>query len=333
MAEMEQTVEIEDPEVARLLFGLQDRILRRLREAFAVQIAARGQTLRLEGAAEKVRLASEAVDRLRRIAGEQGRLLPSEVDLVIDTLDRGAALAPDRESDIQLTDRVIQARTAGQAEYVRAMRRHDVVFCVGPAGTGKTYLAVAMALSSLRSGRSKKIILARPAVEAGEKLGFLPGDLEAKVNPYLRPLYDALHDMLEFGQIRRYLENDLIEVIPLAFMRGRTLNDSFVILDEAQNTTVKQMKMVLTRLGVKSKMIVTGDVTQIDLPPEETSGLVHAGEVLRGIEGVGFARLVERDIVRHRLVQEIVQAYARAEEGPTPRPPGTREGGRNGATR
>jgi len=278
-----------------------------------VRLAARGQTVRITGEQPQVRQALEAIERLQRIAGEQGRVLASEVDLVIDTVRRGLAEAKAEQVDIQLTDRVIRPRTAGQADYVRAMRRYDLVLCIGPAGTGKTYLAVAMALSSLRSGRTKKIILARPAVEAGERLGFLPGDMQAKVNPYLRPLYDALHDMLPFGQIRRYIENDLIEVIPLAFMRGRTLNDSFVILDEAQNTTVKQMKMVLTRPGPRSKTIVTGDITQIDLPPEEASGLVHAEGVLRGIDGIGMAWLREGDIVRHRLVQDIVQAYERSE--------------------
>ena len=310
----ERTVEIDDPTVARQLFGIQDRTLKRLRDAFGVRVTARGQSVHLAGEARGVRMAAEALERLTRIAGEQGRLLTSEVDLAIDTIERAGPAEPAKRAEIQLTDRVLRPHTAGQADYIQAMRQHDVVLAIGPAGTGKTYLAVGAGVSSLRSGRTKKIILARPAVEAGEKLGFLPGNMQAKVNPYLRPLYDALHDMLQFSQIRRYIENDLIEVIPLAFMRGRTLNDSFVILDEAQNTSVKQMKMVLTRLGPNSKLIVTGDITQIDLPPEEMSGLIHAWDVLRGIQGVAFVRLDRRDIVRHRLVQDIVDAYDRADQ-------------------
>jgi phosphate starvation-inducible PhoH-like protein len=205
----------------------------------------------------------------------------------------------------------VTPRSKGQAAYLEAIRTHDIVFSIGPAGTGKTYLAVAMALSALRNGRVKKLILARPAVEAGEKLGFLPGDLEEKVNPYLRPLYDALNDMLDFAQVRKYVERDVIEVVPLAFMRGRTLNHAFVILDEAQNTTVGQMMMFLTRLGNRSQGVITGDVTQVDLPSNELSGLIHAERILASIEGIAFVHLTKGDIVRHRLVQEIVAAYER----------------------
>ena len=205
----------------------------------------------------------------------------------------------------------IHAKTEGQQRYLDAMQSHDLTFCIGPAGTGKTYLAVAVGASLLKHGQVKRIVLARPAVEAGERLGFLPGDLQAKVNPYLRPLFDALHDMIDFEQVKRFMLNDVIEVIPLAFMRGRTLNDCVVILDEAQNTTPAQMLMFLTRLGHDSKMIVTGDISQVDLPPDVPSGLADAMQKLRGIRGIGMVQLERGDIVRHRLVQNIVNAYER----------------------
>jgi len=204
---------------------------------------------------------------------------------------------------------IIEPFTKGQLEYIKTMHRSDLTFCTGPAGTGKTYLAVAVAVSMLRKRQIRKIVLARPAVEAGERLGFLPGDLQAKVNPYLRPLLDSLEDMMEFGQMRKLMEMDVIEIIPLAFMRGRTLNEAVVICDEAQNTSPSQMLMFLTRLGRGSKMIITGDITQIDLERGQTSGMIDAIRTLSGIEGIGFVELTEADIVRHSLVQTIVQAY------------------------
>jgi phosphate starvation-inducible protein PhoH and related proteins len=215
------------------------------------------------------------------------------------------------EIDVYAKGRGVKPKTDGQRRYIDAILKHDLTFCVGPAGTGKTYLAVAAATSMLKHGQAKRIVLARPAVEAGERLGFLPGDLQAKVNPYLRPLFDALHDMMEFEQVKRFMLNDVIEVIPLAFMRGRTLNDSVIILDEAQNTTASQMLMFLTRLGNDSKMIVTGDTTQIDLPEDVPSGLVDAMSKLSGIKGIATVELERSDIVRHRLVQNIVNAYER----------------------
>ena len=223
------------------------------------------------------------------------------------------------ESGVALHEksREVKPRSAGQGRYIEAIREKDLVFCTGPAGCGKTYLAVAMAIHALRTDRVRKIVLARPAVEAGEKLGFLPGDMLAKVNPYLRPLLDALNDMLDYEQVRRYMSKDMIEVVPLAFMRGRTLNSTFMILDEAQNTTVTQMKMFLTRMGEESKIVVTGDVTQLDLPDDVPSGLKDAVGRLEKVEGVGVAKLGRADIVRHRLVRDIVQAY---DEEPDPKP-------------
>src|SRR4029079_10469085 len=215
------------------------------------------------------------------------------------------------EIDVYAKGHAIKPKTDGQKRYVEAMLANDLTFCVGPAGTGKTYLAVAAAASLLKHGQAKRIVLARPAVEAGERLGFLTGDLQAKVNPYLRPLFDALNDMIDFEQVKRFMVNDVIEVIPLAFMRGRNLNDSVIILDEAQNTTASQMLMFLTRLGNESKMIVTGDTTQVDLPDGTRSGLVDAVEKLRGIKGIALVELDKADIVRHRLVQNIVNAYER----------------------
>ncbi|HMD30706.1 MAG TPA: PhoH family protein, partial [Candidatus Acidoferrales bacterium] len=211
--------------------------------------------------------------------------------------------------------RTVQPKSLNQRRYLEAIEKHDMVFGVGPAGTGKTYLAVAMAISALLSKRVNRIILARPAVEAGERLGFLPGTLQQKIDPYMRPLYDALYDMLDADKLERYLEKGIIEVAPLAFMRGRTLNDSFVILDEAQNTTSEQMKMFLTRLGFNSKAVITGDITQIDLPAERRSGLVEAMEVCGKIPEIGFVHFNERDVVRHNLVQQIIKAYEKFEAG------------------
>jgi len=216
--------------------------------------------------------------------------------------------------DVFFRDAIIQAKTIGQKEYVETIKNNIVSFCIGPAGSGKTYLAVALALSALKNNIVKKIVLARPAVEAGEKLGFLPGDIQAKVNPYLRPLYDALSNMMDTAQVKKYLENDLIEILPLAFMRGRTLNNSFIILDEAQNCTAKQMKTFLTRLGYKSRIVVTGDITQVDLPKGEISGLIDVQEKLANIKGIGFTYLAKSDIVRHKLVQDIVNAYEKFEK-------------------
>jgi phosphate starvation-inducible PhoH-like protein len=218
------------------------------------------------------------------------------------------------EIDVYSKGNAIKPKTEGQKRYIEAIAQNDLTICVGPAGSGKTYLAVAAAASILKQGKAKRLVLARPAVEAGERLGFLPGDLQAKVNPYLRPLFDALHDMMDFEQVKRFMLNDVIEVIPLAFMRGRTLNDSVIILDEAQNTTASQMLMFLTRLGHDSKMIVTGDATQIDLPPNVPSGLIDAMDKLQGIKGIATIELERGDIVRHRLVQNIVNAYERQQD-------------------
>ncbi|MBM4041402.1 MAG: PhoH family protein [Planctomycetes bacterium] len=306
----QERMDIADPEVARLLYGEHDSHLRLLRDTFRVGVVAREGAVQVDGDEAAVASAVRALRLMVQRAAEGRRLRLYEAEDICDAVARDPGFSDEVRVDVR-GGGYVTPRSKGQAAYLEAMRAHDIVFSIGPAGTGKTYLAVAMALSALRSGRVKKLILARPAVEAGEKLGFLPGDLEEKVNPYLRPLYDALHDMLDYSLVRKYMDRDVIEVVPLAFMRGRTLNHAFVILDEAQNTTVGQMKMFLTRLGAHSQGVITGDVTQIDLPPGEASGLVHAEQVLSGIEGIAFVRLGKGDIVRHRLVQSIVEAYER----------------------
>jgi phosphate starvation-inducible protein PhoH and related proteins len=322
---LELTVTLDKPEVRLRLFGPADRNLKLIRESLDVQIFARDGQVRITGAPRNVARAAAVVHRLQRLAVHHEHLTPGHVAEAI------AAAAIDEESetgdllDVYVPGQVVRAKTAGQKRYIDAIRTHDMVFCVGPAGTGKTYLAVAMAVHLLKHERMKRLILARPAVEAGEKLGFLPGDMQAKVNPYLRPLFDALHDMMAFDQINRFMVNDLIEVIPLAFMRGRTLNDCIIILDEAQNTTVAQMLMFLTRMGHGSKVIVTGDDSQSDLPTGTTSGLIDARRRLAGIKGIAMVTLDKLDIVRHRLVQTIVEAYerrggAQRAEGPTEAP-------------
>lgn len=273
----------------------------------------KGDDLVIEGESDQVRRGCEIVEELRSIISSTGHLRQEQVDQVLGYTARPAD-GDGVQAGIDLFEKAkrVQPRTRGQAEYVAAMRENDLVFCRGPAGCGKTYLAVAMAVNALRQEVVRKIVLVRPAVEAGEKLGFLPGDLLSKVNPFLRPLLDAMNDMLDFEQVRRYMEADVVEILPLAFMRGRTLNSTFIILDEAQNTTVTQMMMFLTRMGEDSKIVVTGDVTQVDLPAHVPSGMADATERLKGLEGVAVVELTGRDIVRHRLVRQIVEAY----EGP-----------------
>ena len=296
---------------ARAVLGSHDHNLRLIKKEIGVEIVARGGRVMIEGADEEVRDAARALAEIQSRVKTYGRIREIEVENILKAVGAGKDTPGAERIRVFYRDRMIVPRSEGQQRYIEAIRGHDIVFCAGPAGTGKTYLAVAMAVSAVREGLLRKIILVRPAVEAGEKLGFLPGTMQEKVNPYLRPLYDALNDMMDFGQVQKYIERDIIEVVPLAFMRGRTLNESFIILDEAQNTTTMQMKMFLTRLGAKSKAVVTGDVTQIDLPGGEISGLLDAQRLFKGISGIAFVWLSRADIVRHRLVQEIVDAYER----------------------
>ncbi|MFZ1947811.1 MAG: PhoH family protein [bacterium] len=299
------------------LFGANDANLRTLRGKFGVKLVARGEDLTIDGAPGEVEVVARVLEDL--IAGVRKGIPVSEGDLryamsmIRD--NNGGRLSALQEHRAEYTDlkKVIRAKTLGQQEYVRAMHAYDIVFSIGPAGTGKTYLAMAHAVTSLKRRDVDRILLVRPAVEAGESLGFLPGDYEEKVSPYLRPLYDALYEMMPAEKIRKCLEIGVIEVAPLAYMRGRTLNNSFVILDEAQNTTLDQMKMFLTRLGFNSKALITGDVTQIDLAHKEDSGLVRIQCILNSIDGIGFIYLTEKDVVRHRLVQEIIRAFDRYE--------------------
>ncbi|MFP3938278.1 MAG: PhoH family protein [Phycisphaerae bacterium] len=306
---MELSITLENPQKRDVLFGPGDRHLRMIREALDVQVFARHGQLKLTGASRNVSRAAAVIEQLQRALRRQDSVTESTVAEAISAAAAEEADRPAELLDVYVAGQVVKPRTPGQKRYIQAMRGHDLVFCLGPAGTGKTYLAVAVAVHMLKHQQAKRLILVRPAVEAGEKLGFLPGDMQAKVNPYLRPLFDALHDMMDYDQIRRFMVNDLIEVIPLAFMRGRTLNDSVIILDEAQNTTTSQMLMFLTRMGHGSKMIVTGDDSQVDLPDNVTSGLLDAKRRLSGVKGLSMVRLDRADIVRHRLVQNIVEAY------------------------
>ena len=319
------TIPLSDEDEVRSLFGSRDRHLRELRKAFEVDLVLRDGVLHIEGGAEGVDDAVRTIGKLRGRLEKSGRLTDFDVEQTVGRVSSPSLAA----KSIQLHDRSksVAPRTEGQARYVEAMRENDLVFCLGPAGCGKTYLAVAMAINAIRQEKVRKIVLARPAVEAGEKLGFLPGDLNEKVNPFLRPLLDALEELLDDGLAARYREQDVVEVIPLAFMRGRTLNETFIILDEAQNTTVTQMKMFLTRMGMKSRMVVTGDVTQNDLPHGETSGLVDAVDRLSDIDGVARVELDGVDIVRHRLVRDIVKAYDDTEKKPAAKGPGSRRKG------
>ena len=323
----ESTLSVKNPDEVLALFGPRDQNLRILRQLFDVSITHRDGRIRITGSREDVQKATRVMERLRRLAQRKGVLSINDIQAVAEQPSTpvlsysgvgggggGRTGAAALELEIQHPGRRIAPRTSGQAEYVDAIRRYDLTFCTGPAGTGKTYLAVATAVESLKAQQVRKIVLVRPAVEAGENLGFLPGDLRAKLNPYLRPLLDALNEMVDFDQARSLMEQDIIEVIPLAYMRGRTLNDAFIILDEAQNTTVAQMKMFLTRMGERSKMVVSGDSSQLDLPRGVTSGLHDALRRLAVLDSIGFVQLGKTDIVRHRLVQEIVQAYEEQED-------------------
>jgi phosphate starvation-inducible PhoH-like protein len=311
---MERTLDVAD-RVAVELAGDYDSFLRSLEDRLDLSIDLRGNRVTLSGDERRVTAAAAAIGELAELVRDGQRLGPATLEAVAQAVE-GDQPVGSMLGDVVWRHRqtVITPKTAGQSEYVRAIRDHTITFGIGPAGTGKTYLAVALATAALSRREVGRIILTRPAVEAGERLGFLPGDLAAKVDPYLRPLFDALYDMLDADRVQAYLERGQIEIAPLAFMRGRTLNDSFIILDEAQNTTVEQMKMFLTRLGFGSKMVVTGDVTQIDLPRDRRSGLVSVSEVLESVEDIAFVRFGQRDVVRHRLVQRIVEAYRVAEE-------------------
>jgi len=301
------------------LFGTRDENLKRIEAAFGVQVAARGNQIFIEGESEAAERARGLFEQLSKLIERGYRLRPEDVTTAIRVVgeDPQASLVEFFVADGQMASvrRLISPRSLNQQLYVKAMTEHDMVISVGPAGTGKTYLAVAMAAAALVEKRVKRLVLARPAVEAGEKLGFLPGDLAEKVNPYLRPLYDALYDILGYEKVGRLLERQIIEIAPLAFMRGRTLNDAFIILDEAQNTTSEQMKMFLTRIGFGAKAVITGDVTQIDLPAGRVSGLKEAQRILSGVEAIRFIRFDHRDVVRHPIVQAIVNAYDTFEGG------------------
>ncbi|MFO0698675.1 MAG: PhoH family protein [Nitrospira sp.] len=298
-----------------VLFGSHDRHLKLIEDELGVRLSARGEELTLDGLPEAVRQAERILLELASLTHEGITLQVEDVTHVLTALRRTpeASLRDllDKSAMIVTKKRFIGPKSPTQKTYIEAIEQHDIVIAIGPAGTGKTYLAMAMAVSALLNKEVSRIILARPAVEAGEKLGFLPGDIYEKVNPYLRPLYDALFDMMEMERANRLIERGDIEIAPLAFMRGRTLNDSFVILDEAQNATAEQMKMFLTRLGFHSKVVVTGDVTQVDLPNDRVSGLIQVKDILHGIEGIAFVYFDEKDVVRHRLVQEIIKAYDR----------------------
>ncbi|MHC4617599.1 MAG: PhoH family protein [Planctomycetota bacterium] len=306
---MEVTVQLGSTDKQLELFGPADSHLRLLRQFLDVKIAARHANLVISGKEKDVNKAATVIHRMQKHLGRNRSLTEADVTAMITRDGPTAAVETSEPIAVYSPKKVVEPSTPGQLKYMEAMLAKDLTFCIGPAGTGKTYLAVAVAVSMLKKKQTRKIILARPAVEAGEKLGFLPGDLQAKVNPYLRPLFDALEDMMDFTQMRKFMELDIIEIIPLAFMRGRTLNEAVIICDEAQNTSPLQMLMVLTRLGHGSKMIITGDITQVDLGPGQKSGMVEAIELLRRIKGIGVVELTRRDIVRHRLVQNIVRAY------------------------
>lgn len=311
MTAVEKKIIIENVNMLDLL-GFNDSNLKVIEDRFNTSVTVRGENVVLKGVLEEVELIEKILNEMAYVLNTSGRLTTNDVNTILDLSLEGKEIVNEEELDtivLYTKKDVIKARTSGQINYITHARKNDICFAIGPAGTGKTYLAVAIAVSALKRGLVKKIILARPAVEAGESLGFLPGDFREKIDPYLRPLYDALDDMIPSEKLKSYIEKRIIEIVPLAYMRGRTLNNAYVILDEAQNSTTMQMKMFLTRLGGNSKSIITGDITQIDLPAKQTSGLIQAKEILSNLEGVAFVYFDKNDVVRHKLVKDIIDAY------------------------
>ena len=312
MSQFEDRIVLQDIGQAQQIGGLADENIRLIEKRTGARVVARGQDILLGGSQASVMAARTVLEYLIQLS-EKKELTPGDLQyaLTLTNQEENAKIAECLGEVIHTTHRgkQIRAKTMGQYRYVKAIEKKDITFGIGPAGTGKTYLAVVMALKALKNKQVERIVLTRPAVEAGEKLGFLPGDLQDKVDPYLRPLYDGLYDVLGLDMAQKYMERQIIEIAPLAYMRGRTLDDAFIILDEAQNTTPEQMKMFLTRLGFNSKMVITGDITQIDLPDGKRSGLKDAMRILKNVEDIAIFRFTERDVVRHRLVQEIIKAY------------------------
>ena len=308
---MERTIPLENAGDAQRLFGMYDANLKQIREKTGARITVRNGAIHVAGNRPEVDAAVKAFSRVREILDARGELADDDLEQILSPRARPKEVTPAGYVPGSIFRRFaeVEAKSEGQEKYLAEIDANDIVFSIGPAGTGKTFLAVAKAVQCMKAGQVRRIVLVRPAVEAGERLGFLPGDIQAKVNPYLRPIYDSLNAFLEFGQLQRLINGDVVEIVPLAFMRGRTLDEAFIILDEAQNTTSEQMKMFLTRMGGKSKIVVTGDVTQIDLPAGKASGLVEVREMLKGIPGISFCHLTRADIVRHPLVQRIVDAY------------------------
>ena len=311
---MEKVIKLQTHQEAQSLFGLHDQNIKAIEREFKVKASVRGEHLKLSGTLTNIKKASGLIEFLiNAIRNSRGEVSSLELYQLMKDFknNKKVSAVPDAAAVTQHVSktRMIGPKTLGQREYVEAIKKHDIVFGVGPAGTGKTYLAMACAVEALNKQEVRRIILTRPAIEAGESLGFLPGDMYEKISPYLRPLYDAIYDMMDAERIEKYLETGIVEVAPLAYMRGRTLNDAFIILDEAQNCTVEQMKMFLTRLGFDSKAVITGDITQSDLPNGKPLGLMEAKEILADIEGIKFIHLTGSDVVRHALVQKIIEAY------------------------
>ncbi len=302
---MERAIPATDREEISKLFGTYDRNLKEIRKLTGVNVLVRNGEIRVRGSRSGVERAVEAFERLREVEAPS----PEDVRALLEVKEDPRAADRAVPGAVFRSQVEVSAKSEGQQKYLQDIDRNDIVFSIGPAGTGKTFLAVMKAVEAMKGGRIRRLVLVRPAVEAGERLGFLPGDIQAKVSPYLRPIYDSLNTFLEFGQLKRLIDADVVEICPLAYMRGRTLDEAFIILDEAQNTTGDQMKMFLTRMGRSSKIVVTGDITQIDLTPGKLSGLIEVREVLKGVPGIAFSYLTKADIVRHPLVQKIVDAY------------------------